>query len=283
MRALPILALVCLPTLALAQEAPAQDPLRSPGFTTIDRFDQNSRVGVEASYNLYDIDANDTDLLGLRFELHGHYVDPASGFGGYGQLPIGFASVDGPGGNDDESATGVGNFELGGLYMKQVANLLGIVGRAGLVLPTSSDDPDDADKIFASTITSGARITDLVNVYPGGTALRFSGSALVRAGKLFARGDLGFDIVLAEPDGVDYDNVIRFNAGLGYDGGGFAVGGELALASANDSATNIALFGRFAAGPASPYLAIIFPLEPDLVPGIELTAAFTFGLDVNLN
>ena len=56
-----------------------------PSFVMLDRYDGSSTAGGEFTYLFpsTDFDSLGVDATAFRFEVHGQYVDRASGFGGY--------------------------------------------------------------------------------------------------------------------------------------------------------------------------------------------------------
>lgn len=159
------------------------DPLRAPGFVTLDRGDGTSREGAELSYLVLDGDADGT---AIRFDVHGQFVDAGTGFGGYAYLPMSFVFVSG----SDDSNFELAGAEVGGLLAKRLSPEMGIVARLGVVLPTANDD---FTAVIQNAVTSYARATDIANAIPE-TTIRLSGSPLFRSGQLFGRIDVGVDL-----------------------------------------------------------------------------------------
>jgi hypothetical protein len=258
----------------LAIVAASTPAAAGPGFITLDRQDGSSFGGGELSYFFLDAD----NATALRFDLHGQYVDPASGFGGYLAVPIGHFSVDDP--LFDIDATGVGNISLGGIYVPRMRSRdFGMIVHAGLTAPTASDNAEDSLAVLA---TGSARLADYYLGIPEGVVMRFGVSPLFRSGQVFARIDAGADIVLSAA-GTDPDPLLRLDAGIGIDLGSAALTGELANifytgeGSDDDALTTLAIGFRGYAGTVAPYAALVFPLD-DEFDGID--AIVTVGLDV---
>src|SRR6185503_15647670 len=151
-----------------------------PGFIQMDRQDQYSRFGLEAAYLVLD-DPLD-DVTSLRFDVHGQYVMPG-GFGFYGAMPITHASADGG------SGTGIGDIEVGGIFIPRMSNPdLTLVVHGGVTVPIASEDGDD---LLANALGIAARPTDLVQIIPKGLTLRLGISPIFRSGQLFGRIDGG--------------------------------------------------------------------------------------------
>src|SRR5258708_6011011 len=112
-------AVAMLEAKALAQDAPEPppDPAASPGFATLDRGDASSRLGGEMSYLFFSNSPPGAMTTGLRFDVHGQYVD-RSGFGGYAQLPISYLRERTAGMSG--STTVLADAEVGGLYVAHV-------------------------------------------------------------------------------------------------------------------------------------------------------------------
>jgi hypothetical protein len=151
-----------------------------PEFVVLDHQSQVSEGGVEIS----DI-VESNNFHALRFEPHAQYIDPASGLGGYAQLPAGWAWGDCM---FCASESAVGDLDLGALYARDVKQGLAIVAHAGIALPTSSFDQ------FVLPSVTASRIEDLALEIPHGTTLRFGASPILRMGRVFGRVDLGLDV-----------------------------------------------------------------------------------------
>ena len=248
---------------AAAQTAPMQPPPDmapeggSPGYFLMDNVHGFSMASADVGFTSFEGDAT-----GLRLDLHGQVVTPA-GFGGYGTVPLLFASVDT--GGESETDTGIGNFELGGLYVLRQP-MVDIILRGGVALPSArgSLDPTGDLAYFANVFTD---LTDMVLVIPETTTLRFSASADGGTGQFYYRGDIGVDIVVDSPgDNPDPFYHINFAAGLNL--GSAAAGIEFVTVdsteSGSDSISALALGGRYLAGTVRPAFAIGFPIDDDI-------------------
>lgn len=237
--ALPAISLLLAAGTALAQ---SQDYAALPSFATLDRADSRTKAGLDVGLALGDASAQ-------RFDLHGQYVT-GTGLGAYLSLPLAHASA----------GTGLGNLDLGAVFA--LRNLLTL--RAGIVLPTASDDGS------AANITAGwVRLADAVQAANELTALRLSASPMFRSGTLFARADLGADIVLKHPTGTSGRPVLRGNLGGGWDGGVVVVTAELVNNIFTDSGRSVgdrfqhsfAASARLRIGNVEPSVAYIYGLD----------------------
>ncbi len=251
--------------------ARADDP-PVPGFVTLDRADASSHVGVESSF--VELPQQSSGTL-LRADVHGQYVDAASGLGGYATLPGSFAS--GNGSSDEQ----IGDAELGGIYARAPsADGVGVAAHLGITLPTGASGDNGLINAFALQ----SRLTDYFLVAPRGWSLRAGVSPIVRNGAFFARADLGFDLGLAADGGTA--NAAHVNVGVGYQAGPAALMAELVnlviLPSQGDSTTidGAALSARFIADGFEPYAAIVIPIDQDA--RSALSFAVTLGVNVKL-
>jgi hypothetical protein len=269
---------------ARAQVAPAApavpaDAAHAPAFVTIDRFDGSSRVGGELSYNFAD-HANGADVTAVRIDVHGQYVDPGTGLGGYLQMPFGYASV--TSGGQNISLKPVGDLEVGGLFVPCVATpIAAFVLHAGVTLPTASSA---SDEFAANEIVTGARFTDLFDILPGGVSVRIGGSAILRTGQVYMRFDAGYDDNIRASNNASFPAYLRANVGVGFDADQVAIAGELVnLYNTNGSLGDGKAWLETAAvslrfhGKAQPYFALLFPIDDDA--NAFMSAAITFGID----
>jgi hypothetical protein len=286
-----VLAIILLvPAAASADDAPPAPAPAAPGFVTLDRGDATSRVGIEASYELTNNSgvADGASDTVMRFEAHGQYVDPGLRIGGYAMIPITYLNESEQG--TSQSATGVGDAELGAIYVPRVSDNLGVVLRAGIALPTGSTSDNG---VAANIIGSVSRLSDFYLSVPKGTSLRLAVSPLWRAGMVFARADVGIDINLDGVDSMTADKIVRLDAAVGVELGQVSLSLESVNIYAipqNDEQTASsfgsqwinegAIAGRFRSGMCEPYAAVVFPLDHDSYQFID--ASLTIGLDVRL-
>jgi len=187
--------------------APAAGEI-APSFVTMDRMDANSRFGVQIGFEKVDRVSID-DAFYMRANLYGQYVLPQGNVGLYGQLPIshGFVSDSvGLGGSN----TAIGNLDGGVYFMPRRNNE--IILRAGVVLPTASDD---STGLITNVLTSYERMTDLLLADPKTWVLRLSASTLQQRDALFFRGDLGLDLIVSSDSTSDHNLYGRLNLAAG--------------------------------------------------------------------
>ena len=251
--------LTALTVIAMARGAHADDtiePTRAPGFVTLLRQDLNSRVGGDMTYLRINGDAS--GML-LRFDLHGHYVDPVSGLGAYGQLPITWISP------DSNGRTALGGIEVGGIYVPKLsAPDLGVVFRAGITLPTVTDENAGYTALLATLL----RPSDVMTMMYRSSTLRLAASPMLRSGQFFARGDFGLDInVYNDGEGTENPALI-VGGGAGADLGGVAIMGEISMLAitgdGGDTVSSAALSVRGSAGSVQPYGALLIPVDNDV-------------------
>jgi hypothetical protein len=271
-----------------------------PGFATLDRGDASSRFGIEASY-LFLGNVGTESTMGLRFEAHGQYVDPGTGFGGYVQTP--FAYIDG---YLDNSAWAVGNFEAGGLWVPHfVLHGIAFVARAGLTVPTATTNSGivptlvSIDQVYADLYASYARLSDRFLGIPDGFSLRFAVSALWRYQVFFARADVGFDSNLTSATDTNVGSQLRLDIGVGVELGPASITFESTSAdvsneSDNGSTASVsgwfatgALSARLRGGPGDVYVAAVVPFdhatrEPYGTLAPAFNAALTLGIEGRL-
>lgn len=259
--------------------AGADDPTTHSDFVVIDQLDGSSAAGLQISYFTLPSEVRDAPTL-LRIAAHARYVDPGTGLGAYVRVPFAYASSTG----DTDSITDVGDIELGGMFAsRQNAGGLGVLLRAGVTLPTGESQP----AATVGTLGNFLAMPDLYNSLPGGTTLKLGVSPVVRSGPVFARIDLGLDWNLDAKDAT-IGKALHWNFGLGIDLGG----GSVMLESENTtlfsdrdmvdaaSVDAFAISARFHGRSASPYFALVLPLDDDLkdVVGLMITAGVEFRM-----
>ena len=257
-------------------------------FAAMDRQDVGTDVNVSFDYLFVNHDRV-PGTTGFRFDLYGQVVDPGSGFGGYLQLPITHASFDvnTPPFVIRGSATGIGDLELGAIYLVRSRRPdTSFVLHAGLALPTS---PSANDQAVASELGGLARISDLAQTVPRGTTLRLGFSPIWHRNNLVARLDFGLDLNLSIADGHNtLPPLLKLNGGMGYESDAFAVMGELTNTfitgnasdggdrTLNEAAVSVRFF---LGGDTSLSAAIVVPIDDDTR---KLDAALRFGFTARL-
>jgi len=293
--------LAAIPSQARADDPSGGDPGEpdvvalqppAPGFVTLDHTDATSHGGVEFSY----LDPNASNFINttaLRFEAHAEYVDHDSGIGGYAQMPISYFSETPGAGIAGASATGIGDLEIGGLYLRDFSRYgVTVVGHGGVSIPTGSTS-DLAH--FANFAAAVSRVSDLYLSLPRSTAVRLGFSPIWRSGNVFARADFGLDIDAGASNNQRYDTALRGNLGFGVILDELVLTAEMTNAydytpsSTTQSTTMSAPSGSswintaaFAArvrwSGVEPYLALVLPLDADSRAIMDL--AITVGIEV---
>lgn len=255
------LPLTSLCLLSLASVASA-DELHETA--TLDRAAGETGAGADLSF-VSDFD----DGFVSRLDLHGQWMHE-SGFGAYGQLAISRAFLD-----DNELTPLIGkiddislsNLELGGQYKKKLSDELTIVGHAGLVLPTAQSEPG---VLLTNVISAQRRFNDLVTMLPDVTAARLGISPTWQRGVVFARADLGLDVILDDGDAMSSsDPVAHANVAIGARQGKLSGAVEvvtmIATGDVSEGADRFmhtgALSLSYNAGSFTPNLAIVTPLD----------------------
>jgi hypothetical protein len=261
---------IAVAALLLPIGAHAQSEGTAAPFVTTDRFERYNHVGVDLGI----VTVENLDGQLYRLELNGHYVAP-SGFGGYATAFLSLSNLDETFFfQTDES--GLGNIDLGGLYMlpQGTTGSFDTGFRLGVVLPLASDE--DADVHFIGMAT---RVTDLPVAVGGDTSwIRGSAFTTWTRGRLFARGDLGVDIVLGTDIDPRPDPFIRLNLALGGHVESVALTGELATLFNTDSSLdeqflhNFAVSARYTGSAIQPHLAFVVLLDDSTSDLIDLAA-----------
>lgn len=242
----------------------------TPGFATLDRADSGSRL--EPSLAIAVVKDGPDGIA--RLDHYGQFV-AKNGLGGYAALPFSIVI-------DENSATGVGNLELGALY--SVRGKLPIVLRAGLVLDTASSSLDTRRANAGGAL---GRLSELPSVTSEQKWLRLGISPMWRHRAFYVRGDAGLDIPVSEGDPGRPDALTRFNVGAGLIFSGIATTLELVtvgvLGEVNDGERFVELltFGvRRSHGTVRPFAALTTPLDDAISP---LRAVLTFGVQIHLD
>lgn len=261
---------------------------QAPGFVVIERLDASSRAGIDISYIRLNTHGSTGDRPTLlRFEGHAHYVDKASGFGGYVQVPLAYASAS-TGTGTSTTITDVGDLEVGGIFIPKLSiPEISLVLHAGITTPTGENDTEAGIGIIESALA----LPELYNALPKGVTGKFGVSPIVRSGSLFARLDVGLDWNF-HANGVTAGKGIHYNLGVGVDLGKVAVMLEsenLTIMDETDANGNTgsggtlnaaAVSARADAGMVSPYLAVVIPIEHDTSDLVDL--AVVVGADFKI-
>jgi hypothetical protein len=176
--------------IAAAAAPAAADEITAPQPVMPNVLSTQTGGSIDVRLDYTNIDDNEGTIFGAT--LWGQYLTPG-GLGGYVQLPYGHLSFD----ELDDSFSGFGNLELGGLYVARNSPELDLYVRGGLALDTASDE----GLLAAPTAQSLPRITE---AFPSG----FNSEWLRGHGGLRTRGPIAFGVEA----GVD------FPLGDGFDG-----------------------------------------------------------------
>lgn len=231
---------------------------------TLDRATGETAAGADLSF-VSDFDQGFVS----RLDLHGQWMH-ASGFGAYGQLAVSRAFLDD---NELTPLTGkidtisLSNLEVGGQYRRALSGELAVVAHAGLLLPTAQNE---FGAVLTNVISAQRRMTDLASAIPDLTALRLGVSPTWQRGAVFARADLGLDVVLDAGDAMESpDPVAHANLAIGARHGKLSGAAELVtvmttgeVAEGSDRFVHTAAVSlRYDAGRFAPNLAIVTPLD----------------------
>ncbi|HRC57978.1 MAG TPA: hypothetical protein PKU97_18760 [Kofleriaceae bacterium] len=208
--------------------------LASGQFLSLDHTTGRSGFGLQASYLRYDTSQTGTTMTPLRLEVFGQIMGSGS-VGAYTSAVmsrIDWQFTDPPpeiaGMTFTDSA--ITGLEFGAVMTRRRANLE-VIARAGVSLPAASDH--DINGKGLNQMTAFARLTDLAMSAPSSTVARLAVSPIWRAGRWLLRADVGIDVPVDEPAGMDWQALGRFNAAAGLVIGAHQVGLE--------SATTVAL------------------------------------------
>jgi hypothetical protein len=272
-----------------ASTAVADDAdLTAHGLAAMDRATGATGAGADLAF-MFGTGDSASGGFASRLDLHGRYVH-ASGFGGYAAMGVSktFLSSDDPLGEmlveavNDE--TGVTALEVGGLYRRVLTRDLALVAHAGVTLPTASDGL----AAFANILSQQHRMTDLVLAMPETTALRLGVTPAFQRGVVFARADLGVDVILDQPAAdpsagmEEIDPIVHASLAVGASLGKLSTALQLATVGTTGDVDEgedrflhaATLEARYDLGRVAPSLAITTPLD-DVARGdmLAITAA----------
>ncbi len=202
------------PATAAAEEAPP------PTCALLDRADGVSRAGIDLGWSSLD-DSGSVDFTAMRLDLHGQWLHPGLGIGGYAILPVSYAKID-----PDTGATNAewvpGNAELGGVLRRRLSPELEGVSHLGVTLPTAPEGTVSASEVtgFANSYAMWARPNDVPLAFEQAVYLRGGLSPIYRSGQLFLRGDLAVDVPMHSGADEDLLTLGRMNGAIGGDVGG---------------------------------------------------------------
>ena len=225
------------------------------------------------------------ELFLLAFNFYGSYITP-QGFGGYAQSPYWYARTTGDG--EDFSDKGVGNLEVGGLYLLPQGPTSQILLRAGIALDTASS-------VGAFISPFSALAPRLYDAYPTGFAStwgRGEGSFRHSSGNLHLGASVGVDVPITsadeEEDGIsiDIDAIGKAAISASMDAGGASVGlGFVMMQAFGVDSDDERIFGLNAnvAFPINPTMSLYGSFGfPDLENNTEELSIFGFGAGIRI-
>ncbi|MEO8702013.1 MAG: hypothetical protein ABI867_18350 [Kofleriaceae bacterium] len=199
-----VVALAAAP--AFAQQAPAH---AGPQTVLPNILNTGDGATVEVRLDYTHFDVLDVDTLGFTFQ--GQYITPG-GFGVYGTIPFAYGSGEG------DSASGLGNLEVGGLYVMHNSPDLDIFVRGGLAIDTADDDGTGLAPL-------AFLIPRLPDAFPSGADsnwLRLHGGVRTKGALVLGvQGGVDFP---TEGDGVDGVFTLSASAGIVQPGFGLSAG-----------------------------------------------------------
>jgi hypothetical protein len=208
---------VLAPATAAAEEAPP------PPCALLDRADGVNRAGIDLGWSSID-STGSVDFTAMRLDLHGQWLHPGLGIGGYAILPVSYAKIDPePGATNAEWV--LGGAEIGGVMRRSLSPEIEGVGHLGVTLPTAPEGTLSAAEItgFANGYAIWARPNDLPLAAAEAIYLRGGVSPIYRSGQLFLRGDFAVDVPLHSGADQDLLTLGRMNGASGALIGGGAV------------------------------------------------------------
>ena len=190
-------------------------------------FAMTPGMTVDVRFDYSDIDQLDVTV----FNMLGHvqYLTP-QGIGGYLRVPFGYVE-ESDAMSGFPSGSGIGNIEVGGLFLQKLGPQTDLLGRAGVSIDTASEDDDFA--IALSTI-----LPRLVDLYPSGLQTTWGrGEAQLRhaaAPQFRVGGSIGMDVPIAGEgaDAMGFTGIVHGTFAAGFEQGQLGVGVSYVLVRA---------------------------------------------------
>ena len=181
-----------------------------------------NRAGVALGWSFLE-DSDQVDFTGLRLDVHGEWLAPDLGIGGYAVLPVSYGRIDPDVGPNNAEWT-LGDAELGAVARRTLMPELDLAAHVGVTLPTAPQTTLSSDEItgFANSFAIWARPGDLAQSYPEATFVRAAVSPVHVTRTWFARADLGVDVPVHSGAGDDLTTLGRLNGAIGARVGGGA-------------------------------------------------------------
>ena len=268
-------------------KAAADEP---PPCALLDRADGVSRAGAAIGWSFLD-DSPEVDFTGLRLDVHGQWVAPHLGVGGYAVLPLSYGRID-PDVGANNAEWSLGDAEVGGVYRRALIPELDLAAHIGVTLPTAPQSTFSADDRtgFANSFAIWARPNDLAQAYEEATFIRAGISPIHMAEKWFARGDIAVDVPVHSGAGNDLTTLGRLNGAIGarFDRGAamLELVNLIALEKPENEAadrllTFVGLTGVFGlGGPWSVVPSLMIPLDDEINDSVDM--AFLLGVEAAL-
>lgn len=219
----------CLLVASQAFAQPPPGPMLAEEPNTTQSFLPNllaTSVGgtIDARFDYTNLGDSDYTLFALN--VHAQYLTPGGG-GGYVALPFAYISGENILG-EEESQSGLGNLEVGGLYAVRQSPDTDILLRGGIALDTADDE--DAGLIPIAQISP--KLTDslasgLATTWARAQVQFRHASGNMRLGAMGGF-DLPIDGAAEEADG--FDGVLNLAASLGFETPSFGLGFGFAYA-----------------------------------------------------
>lgn len=258
--------------------------LASGQFLSLDHTTGRSGFGLQASYLRYDTSQTGTTMTPLRLEVFGQIMGggPVGAYTSVVMSRIDWQFTDPPevaGMTFTDSA--ITGLEFGAVMTRRRANLE-VIARAGVSLPAASDH--DINGKGLNQMTAFARLTDLAMSAPSSTVARLAVSPIWRAGRWLLRADVGIDVPVDEPAGLDWQALGRFNAAAGLVIGAHQVGLEsattVALEHVSDGERAVHTVGLSYRhlGALQPFFGLQQTVATDVWPASELELAVIGGI-----
>ena len=191
---------------ALAQPLEVETPPAPPVVQSLlpNLFATTLGTSAEVRFDYSNLDGIDVAVLNVL--VHVQYLTP-QGFGGYARLP--FAYVEDSDDGIDFGGSGIGNLEVGGLYVVKLAPNTDLLARGGVSIDTASED--DQLAITLSTI-----LPRLIDTYATGLETTWArGQVQIRHAidNIRIGGAIGMDVPVAG-DGADEDGLVGMVNGV---------------------------------------------------------------------
>ena len=193
---------------ALAQPVPPIAPAAAPTDVVQsvlpNLFATSLGTTVDARIDLVDLDGIGATIVSAHARVQHLF---AQGFGGYVVVPAGF--VEEQEFIEDFGGAGIGNIEVGGLFLAHAGPQLDVLARAGVSIDTTAEDDD----LVLLLSTAVPRLVDTFATAAQTTWARGQGQLRYASNHVRLGAALGMDVPLAG-DGADEDGFIGVIGGI---------------------------------------------------------------------